>query len=399
MLYTQKRRAFSFNERQEGQAIVIIALVMVVLLGFTALAVDGGGIYIAQRNVQNAIDSSSQAAAHDFCLGVVNWQDTGLKQASVEGYSNDSSTTVEFVAPPTFGSKAGDPTYAQGLITDEVQTYFVQLVFNGPIQVQASGIWHCVVPYHALHKSALFASSTTCQDAINIAQSAVTINGGITSNNDLKASGNYLQINGDGNYLGTYQSDAIWDPGSSNPQLMSSPLEESALFNLVDFLPGGSIANAAEAEGLYHRYTGNTSFNTNAQPQVFEGLYVVEGGNLTILGSNYTVGPRGVTFVTTGTLKASANNISGLRHYREGLLIGAWGSTNCGTNAVDISASTTNLEGIIYAPNGGVKITASDSISNLAIFSKTIDLHGDNLTLNWFEGLLGVIKYPIEHNE
>lgn len=50
------------NQNSErGQAIVLIVLAMIVLLGFTALAVDGSMVYSDRRMVQNAADASALA--------------------------------------------------------------------------------------------------------------------------------------------------------------------------------------------------------------------------------------------------------------------------------------------------------------------------------------------------
>ena len=51
------------HPRERGQAIVIIALVMVVLLMFLALAIDGGNLYLHRRKAQNASDAGSIAGA------------------------------------------------------------------------------------------------------------------------------------------------------------------------------------------------------------------------------------------------------------------------------------------------------------------------------------------------
>ena len=51
---------------QAGQAIVLIALLMVVLIGFLGLAVDGGRAYLDRRELQGATDGAALAAAHDY---------------------------------------------------------------------------------------------------------------------------------------------------------------------------------------------------------------------------------------------------------------------------------------------------------------------------------------------
>jgi hypothetical protein len=51
------------RNRESGQILIIIALGLVVLLGFTSLAIDGGMIYSDRRQAQNAADAASLAGA------------------------------------------------------------------------------------------------------------------------------------------------------------------------------------------------------------------------------------------------------------------------------------------------------------------------------------------------
>src|SRR3990172_12214586 len=48
---------------EKGQILVLLVLVLIGLLGFTALAVDGGMIYADRRFTQSAADASSLAGA------------------------------------------------------------------------------------------------------------------------------------------------------------------------------------------------------------------------------------------------------------------------------------------------------------------------------------------------
>ena len=48
---------------QRGQALILIALAVVGLVGFTALTIDGGLVLSDRRNAQNTADTSVLAAA------------------------------------------------------------------------------------------------------------------------------------------------------------------------------------------------------------------------------------------------------------------------------------------------------------------------------------------------
>ena len=53
---------------QSGQAIVLIALMMIVLIGMLGLAIDGGRAYIDRRELQDAVDAAVLAAGDNFEL-------------------------------------------------------------------------------------------------------------------------------------------------------------------------------------------------------------------------------------------------------------------------------------------------------------------------------------------
>jgi len=52
---------YQIQGKQRGQAIVIIALTLLVLVSLVALAVDGGNAYAQRRNAQNAVDGAAVA--------------------------------------------------------------------------------------------------------------------------------------------------------------------------------------------------------------------------------------------------------------------------------------------------------------------------------------------------
>jgi uncharacterized membrane protein len=49
------------NHSEEGQVLPFLAVCFVILLGFTALAIDGGMLFSDRRHAQNAADASSLA--------------------------------------------------------------------------------------------------------------------------------------------------------------------------------------------------------------------------------------------------------------------------------------------------------------------------------------------------
>lgn len=52
--------------RQSGQAIVLVAFILVALLGFLGLAIDGGRAYLDRRHMQASVDAAALAAAYNY---------------------------------------------------------------------------------------------------------------------------------------------------------------------------------------------------------------------------------------------------------------------------------------------------------------------------------------------
>lgn len=94
-------------KNEDGQAMVLMALLMVVLMGFAALAVDGGRLYITKSQLQNAADAAALAGAQDLPVASTakNEAETmaklnGIKEieiTSIDPDYKDDSTKIEIV--------------------------------------------------------------------------------------------------------------------------------------------------------------------------------------------------------------------------------------------------------------------------------------------------------------
>lgn len=87
----------NIHNSQKGQALILIAFGIVTLIGFTALAVDGGRVFSDRRNAQNAADTSALAAALKFIHGEEDRavaKAEGIDRAASNNYETDSDSTV-----------------------------------------------------------------------------------------------------------------------------------------------------------------------------------------------------------------------------------------------------------------------------------------------------------------
>lgn len=139
MLNTSRRN-------EAGQAIVLLALAMMGLLAFAALALDGGNLYTEQRRAQAAADRAVLAAAFQKMDGVTTitpLRDAALANAAQNNFPNDgASNWVSFHIPPLIGPYAGKSSYMQVIITETVPTALIHLFYSGPARVTVQAVAH-----------------------------------------------------------------------------------------------------------------------------------------------------------------------------------------------------------------------------------------------------------------
>jgi hypothetical protein len=186
---------------QSGQALLIIALSMVALFGFTALALDGGMLYSERRRAQNAADTGALAAAlakingenlHVIALQRIDSNGFGTTWGPCDpaGYDCTLGTaekwTVEVSNPPRHGDYVGDIDYIQVIITTEVNSSFAHLVFKGPLRTTVEAVSRVrprvnIAPGNALHAN----TEHDCKAIWVSGTGAATITGGyVFSNSD-----------------------------------------------------------------------------------------------------------------------------------------------------------------------------------------------------------------------
>jgi len=98
------------KKSEKGQALILIALAIVGLVGLTALAVDGGVAYSDRRQAQNAADAAALAAAREMARGgsTTSITDVALSLAAMNGYSGGKAFVSVNSPPSNFIDSNGD---------------------------------------------------------------------------------------------------------------------------------------------------------------------------------------------------------------------------------------------------------------------------------------------------
>lgn len=112
----------STSRSQKGQAIVLIAIMIAVLVGMAALAIDGSRAYTLRRNLQAAVDAAALAAA-DKLQQTRSY--TLAEQAATASFGANRRLYSAPACAPGYGTPGAGPltitcTYAEGTVLTQV---------------------------------------------------------------------------------------------------------------------------------------------------------------------------------------------------------------------------------------------------------------------------------------
>jgi hypothetical protein len=148
-------------KKENGQAIVILAVAIVVLLAFVALAIDAGNGYTAKRQAQNAVDAAALAGARQIVLECAKQgQNPGPNEAEIRDRvnqmveANSSGATFHAYYVGTDGARLSDneigtlgavpcncPSRGQGvevIANNSTTSFFAGLIGKPTLDVQAT---------------------------------------------------------------------------------------------------------------------------------------------------------------------------------------------------------------------------------------------------------------------
>lgn len=112
------------HESDAGQALILFAFTLVVLMGFAGMGIDMGYLRSMRRTMQAAADSAALAGAAELGYGDVTA--AARTEASTDGFTNGSKgTTVTVNNPPLSGPHQGNPRYVEVLISQNEPTFFM----------------------------------------------------------------------------------------------------------------------------------------------------------------------------------------------------------------------------------------------------------------------------------
>jgi hypothetical protein len=121
---------------ERGQALLQVALLMVVLLSFAALAVDVGNAYGQRRRMQNAADAAALAGARELC-----WLNgSAAAAAAARNFLLDNGVPAEDIRP---GDVVVDGNRVEAIGHIQADTFLAGIMGFSTIDVEASASSAC----------------------------------------------------------------------------------------------------------------------------------------------------------------------------------------------------------------------------------------------------------------
>jgi Flp pilus assembly protein TadG len=307
------------RKSEEGQALVLAALGMVVLMMMAGLGVDVGYLKYQKQQMQKAADAGALAGAtalinYGGSVGQTQVIKAGRSDAAANGFANgQSGINVTVNNPPKTNGDPfqGNPAYVEVIVSQVRPTFFMRLAGYNSINVSSRAVATAVGSGSGCMYSLDPTDATTFQLQ---AGAQISSNCGILVGS---SSGTALSIAGTVNT--TASIGVVGDCTGTDCQTLISQNElTQGIAPFTDPLanvppptvPGCTFATTQYVTGLHNvlnqgGYCGGIVILTSGTVQFNPGTYFLEGGGMTVIGSpTFITGPangstNGVTFYNT----------------------------------------------------------------------------------------------------
>lgn len=388
-MHSPLRSAWRILRDESGQTLLMFTLLLPIIFGFGALAIDVGVFRYQQEQLQSAADAAAIAGALEisYCGGTSNcavMQAAALQSMSENGYSNvtlntqctgtNSATGITLTlnnGPCELGSISNDPhygnaAYVEAVVSQEEPTYLGRIF----------GIHHFLISARAEANpgSSPYCIYVSTQNPNASGGQAITING----NASLTASCGLMDDSG--------ASPALIVNGNSKLETTRNDVHGTALLNgnykvtpkinqnaptLPD--PFGYLKPPSSSGCTYN----NMTLDGNTTTTLSSGTYC---GGLQINGnSNVTLSP-GIYYMTGNFIENGNDTLSG---NGVTLYFSAGGLTLNGNSHADLVAPTTgDYAGILLYQNPSDSTSVIINGNSTSVFQGTLYAPGAQMTIN-----------------
>jgi len=358
------------RDREAGQALVFVALGMVLLSAVLGLAVDIGYMRFLKRRIQTAADSAAIAAAAEINYGDVTA--AAKADAASNGFTDQANgVTITVNNPPASGPNQGVQGYVEVLISKSQPTFFIRVVPGGSTSstVTARAVGRLGNAKGCMYslQSSLGGSGVTIHhgSVVNAQNCAIIDNGNLTVHSGATLTASAIGVGGTVSNFGS--------PVTPTPQtgmvLASDPLAYLAApaTGPCTTLPTINSGTVQVFQGDYCAINVTGNGNVNFNP----GTYVINGNGVPCNGGPPTTGfcinttgtvtGAGVTFYNTNNTAVTIHSAGSINLTAPAS--GAYAGILFFQDRSNSSGATVNggnsprFEGALYFPNFGATLT------------------------------------------
>jgi hypothetical protein len=396
---------------ERGQALIMAALCMPLMLGFLGFALDVGLLSVEKRKVQAAADSAAIAAAAELNYG--DYLTAAQTAAALNGFTNGVNGATVSVNPsgsstpsPLYGAYAGQSGYVEVIVKQSTPTAFMSIFNISSVNVSAravgglGGAGNCIYALSPIGVTILLnnnaqLSAPDCgvvDDSMTSPAISVTGSASITASSVESVGGVYADNSG--SKISPTASTGI--AAVSDPLASLSPPSYSLLSCTLDpltyHLNGGSTYSVGPGSTYSTTQNGNTvcytslTLGVNGDTVTLNpGIYVITGP-LTF-ASGTVLGGAGVTFYLVGLGSVNIGNGANLNFSAptsgtyDGILF--YQDRTDILPAVVEGGSSSTLQGILYFPSAALLIgNGSTSTVSTPIIASSIAMVGGSKVID-----------------
>jgi hypothetical protein len=406
---------------EEGQVLAFLAVVMVVLFGFAALALDGGMLFSDRRDAQNAADSASlaggSAAAYYMRTHNVNYNaficgtsGTIYTQVSAEIEAINRAASNDYIIDNDFSDNHGVNVTCEIIdmgshkdkhfdvttkITKDTTTNFAQLIYDGPLRNEVEAVTRVYPPAPLAYGKAIIAlNESACSGNVNgvvfSGTSTTTVTGGgVWSNGCLTGNGSSFNV--------TVNDGGVGFAGSSTGTLTNiNPAPDYIPSVIPEF---STIVAEPDCSGLPNRTVPNSGDPT-LEPGIYDriqwtggalslnpGLYCITGSQGLNMNGGGFQGDGVTIFLSTGGVTINGNvSPVDLRAPEEspdptpaipGILIYL---ANGNSKTISITGNSISFYlGTVYAPDGDLYFSGASGTNptfNTQLIGNNVEVSG-----------------------
>ena len=358
------RRIMDIVHTDRGQALILVALALTLLLGFTALVVDGGSLYYTKARLQNAADAGALAGAYHIGSGNPKQKakDYAVKNGMVE--AEVTATT------PYVDSKGISHSDQIEVVCTRNVKYSLARVLGFPSgNVSARAVAQKTGTLGGVFNYALFASESKID--VNSAKHIIT--GDVYGRNGIHF-GNKSEITGNADYYTGEVSCQV----KGDVRKLTSPLETPDLWQLVQDkdLSYTEVTSQADFDALVAGGLDNAIIYANFKnPKIQSGIegtgIIMVDGDLEFSGGGHLKWPQDDVMFYSRNGDITFNG--GIKSPYSGILYAPHGTITFNGKSVVIKGRII-AEQVIF--NG-----ASSGVDSSGVSNESLNLLGTTLKL------------------